>query len=112
MRTPAGTECRYYYEDFMRGREVQECRLLAANPASRAWRPKLCESCPVPAILRANGCTHMSLEAWVGRRWLILPQVRVRAFCSLAQQEVAEPMVGCGRCHEERWRSIQENLNG
>jgi hypothetical protein len=112
MRTPAGTECRYYYEDFMRGREVQECRLLAANPESRAWRPKLCGSCPVPAILRANGCTHMSLEAWVGRRWLVLPQVRVRAFCSLAQEEVAEPMVGCGRCHEERWRSIQESLDG
>ena len=47
---------------------------------------------------------------WVGRRWLVLPQVRVRAFCSLTQQEVAEPMVGCGHCQEERWRSIQESL--
>jgi hypothetical protein len=64
----------------------------------------------VPAILRANGCTNMTLEAWVGRRWLVVPQVRVRAYCSLSEEIVEEPMVGCGRCQEERWRSIQENL--
>jgi len=110
MITPAGTECRFYYEDFNRGRTVQECRLIAGNPDSREWRPSLCQTCPVPAILRANGCTHMSLEAWVGRRWLVLPQVRVRAFCTLTQQEVAEPMVGCGHCQDERWRSIREIL--
>lgn len=64
----------------------------------------------MPAILRANNCPNMSLEAWVGRRWLILDQVQVRAFCGLSQQEVAEPMVGCGRCQEERWRLLQESL--
>jgi hypothetical protein len=110
MRTPAGTECRFYYEDFNRGRTIQECRLIASNPDSRAWRPNLCQTCPVPAIERANGCSNMALEAWVGRRWLVLPQVRVRAFCSLTQQEVAEPMVGCGHCQDERWRSIRESL--
>jgi hypothetical protein len=52
----------------------------------------------------------MTLEAWVGRRWLVLSQVRVRAFCSLSGEEVAEPMVGCGRCQDERWRAIQESL--
>jgi hypothetical protein len=111
MRTPAGTECRFYYEDFMRGREIQECRLIASNPDSRPWRPSLCRTCPVPAILRANGCPNMTLEAWVGSRWLVLPQVRVRAFCTLSQQEVAEPMVGCGRCQGEGWHSIQESLS-
>jgi hypothetical protein len=110
MRTPAGRECRFYYEDFMRGRTTQECRLIASNSDSRAWRPGYCKSCPVPAILRANGCSHMTLEAWVGSRWLILPQVRVRAFCTLSGQEVAEPMVGCGQCQDERWRSIRESL--
>lgn len=112
MRTPAGTECRFYYEDFMRGRATQECRLIASNPHSKSWRPSLCKTCPVPDILRANGCAHMTLEAWVGTRWLVLPQVRVRAFCNLSQQEVAEPMIGCGRCQEEWWRAIQESLNG
>ena len=110
MRTPTGSECRFYYEDFMRGRTNQECRLIASNPDSKAWRPNLCKSCPVPAIQRANGCSNMTLEAKVGRRWLVLPQVHVRAFCRLSQQEVAEPMVGCGRCQDERWDLIREIL--
>ena len=93
----------------MRGRSTQECRLIAGNPASKPWRPSYCKTCPVPDILRANSCPNMTLEAWVGARWLILPQVRVRAFCSLTEQIVKEPMVGCGRC-QESWRSIQEIL--
>jgi hypothetical protein len=53
----------------------------------------------------------MMLEGWVGRRWLVFPQVRVRAFCKLTGEEVTEPMVGCGRCQEERWRALEESLN-
>src|SRR5688572_8219728 len=30
MRTPAGKECDFYYEDFHRGRELQECRIQKA----------------------------------------------------------------------------------
>jgi hypothetical protein len=112
MRTPAGTECRYYSEDFNRGRATQECRLIQANPDSAPWRPGLCKTCPVPDILRANACPHMQLEAWVGRRWLVLRQVRVRAFCTRTNQVVADPMVGCGHCHEERIRAIGESLLG
>ena len=100
MRTPAGTECRFYYEDFNRGRETQVCRLIERHPRSEPWRPSLCKSCPIPAILRANSCSNMVLEARVGRRWAILRQVEVRAFCTLTGEVVAEPMVGCGRCHE------------
>ena len=111
MRTPAGTECRFYYEDFNRGRATQECRLVAANPESSAWKVGLCRDCPVPAIQRANACPNMTLEGWVGRRWLVFPQMRVRAFCKLTGEEVAEPMVGCGRCQEERWRALEESLN-
>jgi hypothetical protein len=53
----------------------------------------------------------MTLEGRVGRRWLVLPQVRVRAFCKLTGEAVAEPMVGCGHCQEERWRALEESLN-
>ena len=111
MRTPAGTECRFYYEDFMRGRTTQECRLIKGNPDSAPWNPGLCKTCPVPAILRANACSHMELEATVGRRWLVLRQVRVRAYCRRTEQIVADPMVGCGHCHEERWQAIEESLH-
>lgn len=104
MITPAGTECRFYYEDYNRGREVQECRLIAQHPRSAPWRPGLCHTCPVPAILRANACPNMVLEGWVSRRWLLIRQVKVRAYCTLARQEVEDPFVGCGQCHELRWR--------
>ena len=107
MRTPAGTECTYYYEDFHRGRSQQECRLIARNPASEPWRSSLCRTCPVPAILRANACPNMVLEARVGRRWGLRRQVKVRAYCLLAMEEVADPMVGCGRCHEGRVESLR-----
>jgi len=111
MRTPAGVECQFYYEDFHRGREVQECRLIKSNPDSAPWHPNLCKSCPVPGILRANACPNMTLTAWIGRRWLVIKQVKVRAFCTLTRQPVAEPRVGCGHCHEERLRTLQETLH-
>lgn len=100
MLTPAGAECPYYYEDFARGRSTQECRLIARNPHSDPWQPKLCSACEVPAILRANGCTHMVLQGRVVRRWLGLVQrVEVYAVCSRNQIEVKDPYVGCGYCH-------------
>ena len=100
MRTSYGVECKFYYEDYHRGRAVQECRLIAANPQSGEWKPRLCKSCPVPAILRANACRNMLLEGRIGRRWLVVEQVQVSAFCRLAGEKVDNPMVGCGRCHE------------
>jgi hypothetical protein len=105
MRTPAGMECKFYYEDFNRGRDVQECRLVGLNPRSEPWRPNLCKNCPVPAILRGNACQNMVLEGWVRRRWLVIGRVQVSAHCTLSNQPVADPMVGCGRCHEAHWRA-------
>jgi hypothetical protein len=102
MRTPAGTECPYYYEDFYRGRSTQECRLIGRNARSEPWEPKLCARCPVPTILRANACPHMVLEARVVRRWLgLVRRVEVYAVCTEYQVEVENPYVGCGHCHPQ-----------
>ncbi len=62
MRTPAGTECPFYYEDFHRGREHQECRLIERTPDGGKYTPDLCARCRVPRILQANACEHMVLE--------------------------------------------------
>ena len=97
MRTPAGAECRYYYEDFHR-RSFQECRLVSRNPASRAWSPDLCAQCPVPRILQSNGCPHMLLKAAVESRFLVRRRIRVEAYCDYRKQPVTEPRVGCGEC--------------
>lgn len=102
MRTPAGTECPHYYEDFFRGRSTQECRLIGRRTGRDAWEPRLCKKCPVPAILRANGCPNLELEAHVARGLLgLIRRVVVSAFCEDSLTEVANPYVGCGRCHPD-----------
>ena len=105
MRTPAGSECPYYYEDFFRGRSKQECRLIKRNRRSRPWEPELCARCPVPEILRANACPNMVLEARVVRRWFgLVHRVEVYAVCTKHEVEVDDPYVGCGHCHPEAAR--------
>ena len=102
MRTPAGTECRHYYEDFYRGRSTQECRLIGRHRRSADWEPKLCARCPVPGILRANACPNMVLEAAAVRRWMgLVHRIEVRASCVEHDLEVTDPHVGCGHCHPQ-----------
>ncbi len=101
MRTPAGKECKFYYADYYRGNETQECRLIARNPEGGRWRPGLCSRCPVPDILQRNACEHLVIEARVQRSMLGLQdRVKVYAVCSKHLVEVARPEVGCGHCHE------------
>jgi hypothetical protein len=101
MRTPAGKECPYFYGDYRRGRQHEECRLLESSPDADQWRPALCHTCPVPGIEMANACPNLMLRGKVRRRWLgFIEQVGVTARCRHTQSEVAEPEIGCGHCHE------------
>jgi hypothetical protein len=100
MRTPSGKECKYFYADYFRGKETQECRLLGANPASDAWKPALCQTCPVPAILLANACPNLVMRARVGKSLLgLLNKVEIESACREHRVEVKQPKVGCGHCH-------------
>ena len=103
MKTIAGRECSFYYADFHRGRNRQECRLLARNTASPRWEPKDCMSCRVPDILWANASEHLELTGEVkigllgfGRR------VEIRAWCTQHDIPITDPFVGCERCADER----------
>lgn len=101
MKTPFGRECKYYYSDYARGRETEECRLLENSPNGERWFSALCQTCPVPDILMANQCPHMHLYGAVRRTMLGLSRrVEVEAFCDAYLVEVSEPRVGCGHCHE------------
>ena len=103
VKTPYGRECRYYYQDFYRGRSRQECRLIGRNPASERWEPPLCRDCPVPSILSDNACPTMALEGQVVKGFLGLTRrVQVYAVCTLTATQVQEPRVGCGQCHQHR----------
>jgi len=100
MRTPAGRECRYFYGNYYRGRQQEECRLLADSRPPQRWTPDLCATCPVPDIVQANACEHMVLYGHVDKGFLGLRRrVRVTAFCLKSRAAVDEPRVGCGQCH-------------
>ncbi|MGJ3240500.1 MAG: hypothetical protein ACFE0Q_17460 [Anaerolineae bacterium] len=70
MKTPAGQECKHYYQDFHRGRNIQECRLVKQNPDSERWHPKDCSKCPVPDILRANADPDMELTLTISKGFM------------------------------------------
>jgi hypothetical protein len=100
MRTPAGSECKFFYGNYFRGKKQEECRLIGNTPPPHHWTPDMCAKCPVPGILRANSCQNMELSAKVKRPFLnLFRRVEVTAYCVKSQNEVAEPHVGCGQCH-------------
>jgi hypothetical protein len=103
MITPAGIECRFYYEDFYRGNSEQECRLIEKNPRSAPWEPKDCSNCPVPEILMANSSPDLILEGSIKKGVLGMGRrVEVTAFCSRHLIDVDKPEVGCPQCAIEK----------
>jgi hypothetical protein len=100
MRTPAGKECQYFYGDYFRGRQIEECRLLKAATPPQIWSPDLCRTCPVPGITLANACPQMTLEARAARPFPFLKrQVLVRVSCRKTSRRDFDPHIGCGECH-------------
>jgi hypothetical protein len=96
MKTPAGTECKYFYGDYYRGRDREECRLLGT-----VWTKDLCRTCPVPAIGRANACEYMTLVGEVHRPLgaAFQKRVKVTALCEKTEKSGFDPYIGCGVCH-------------
>jgi hypothetical protein len=112
MRTPAGKECRFYYQDFHRGASEQECRLVEGNINSAAWKPKDCNECPVPDILLANNDPNLVLEATIKKGVLRMGRkIEVRAYCSKHLIDVKDPHIGCPKCAAER-PGIRDLLGG
>jgi hypothetical protein len=96
MKNPAGVECKYFYGNYFRGRNDEECRLVG-----NAWKRNLCQSCPVPGILRANACETMQLEGEVTRSLgsLFQKRVEIHAHCRKTGIKGFDPNIGCGECH-------------
>jgi hypothetical protein len=100
LKTPAGKECAYFYGDYYRGRQREECRLLGDAVPPLAWKPQLCQTCPVPGILRDNACSHMILTPALQRALPFLKsQVSVQVYCTKSKKHGFDPHIGCGQCH-------------
>ena len=93
--------CRYFYGDYHRGRNLEECRLLDANPNNeRPWKRKLCDSCPVPELLMMSNTRDLVLEAEVKRK-LLWEKVEVTfAICQKHMIELSDPHY-CPECAKE-----------
>lgn len=93
--------CRYFYGDYFRGQEKENCRLLEASPANRrSWQRKLCDSCSVPALLLETNCRDLMLEAEVTRSF-IRERVQVTfSVCARHLTELDDPL-HCPQCAAE-----------
>lgn len=85
-------DCPYYYADYHRGRDFETCRLIERNRENRRrWQRGLCNSCPVPGLLRATTCKHLALEASVERKFGLFDRVSVYAICTEHLIELKDP---------------------
>lgn len=97
MRTPAGKECPYYHEDFHRGRNTQECRLIQGNRESLPWRPSDCAKCKVPEIRNANASKHLELKVTVKPRFMGMGRlVEVTPYCRGEEISIEAAFTDCG----------------
>jgi len=96
MKTPAGKYCRYFYADYFRGRELEECRLVEKN-----WQRTLCSSCPVPNILQANACSNLRINASVAQKIMagFKKRIYIKVYCEKTGRFEFDPYIGCGECH-------------
>jgi hypothetical protein len=102
VRAPDGRECELYYEDFHRGRDVQECRAKKSEKSAH-WQPKDCAKCPVPDILRANSSPNMEIEITIQRPLLgLVHRVKAHAYCVKHKHPIENPYTGCPECNSER----------
>ncbi len=93
--------CRYFYGDYHRGRNREECRLLEANPNNqRPWKRALCDSCPVPDLVRSSNTPELVLEAEVNRKFLWNRVEVTFAICQKHLVELDNPQY-CPECAKE-----------
>lgn len=94
-------DCPFYFADYHRGRGQEKCRLIERNRENRRpWKRSLCDTCPVPGILRSTTCRHLALEASVVRKLGLLDRVEVYAVCTEHLLELADPK-RCPQCGAE-----------
>ena len=98
MKTPAGSECSYFFGDYHRGKNIEECRLL--KDSNLEWKAYLCQKCPVPKIIQANSCKNMRFSPKLkSPLFFMKPLVEISTYCVKCECDVKQPQIGCGQCH-------------
>jgi hypothetical protein len=90
MKTPAGKECKFFFGDYYRGRNREECRLLQA--AGERWTRDLCRTCPVPGVLQANACEFEIVREYNAPFETLPTASRDPAYCEKCSGQWLNPM--------------------
>ena len=99
MSTKPPPNCKYFYEDFHRGREISECRLPKSRD-SLHWERAICDACPVPELLRETNCAHLALEGTI-RKKLFSERMEVFAVCTKHLAHLPDGRT-CAQCQAEQ----------
>jgi hypothetical protein len=111
MITPAGKECSFFFGDYHRGRNHEECRLLLDHKLD--WIQDFCQNCPIPGIQQANGCENLVFSPKIYRPLLILKQqIQIDTYCKKSNKRVKVPEIGCGECNPQfEFIMVEDNEN-
>jgi hypothetical protein len=95
--------CRYFYGDYHRGKNHEECRLLDANKDNPiAWKRSHCDNCPVPELIIVSSSRDLMLEAEVKRRFFRERVEVTFAVCAKHMRQLDDPR-HCPDCEAEEW---------
>lgn len=100
MKIPDGRECKFFYGDYYRGRNFEECRAISNPEDKKIWNSSYCKDCPLPDYLRNNSCENLVYSVSI-QKILFIKRIKVNAYCSKVHRPVKDPNVGCGHCHEK-----------
>jgi hypothetical protein len=101
MKTPYGFECKFFYGNYFRGKNDEECRLLNLTSGQGGWTAKLCKTCPAPKIQRSNGCEFLEYKGRISSGFLgFSPNMEISNYCRKNHVNVDDPYIGCGECHK------------
>lgn len=100
MTQRSDPNCRYFYHDYHRGQETTECRLPKSRDTLR-WERSVCDSCPVPDILRETNCAHLALEGTIRKRLRVKLHMEAFAICTKHMVQLKEAGY-CPQCAAEQ----------
>ena len=100
MPTKPNPNCRYFYDDYHRGKETTECRLPKSRDSLR-WERNVCDTCPVPAILRETNSAHLALEGAIRKRFPFGQRMEIFAVCTKHMVQLKEGGY-CAQCAAEQ----------
>jgi hypothetical protein len=105
MPEKSNPNCRFFYQDYHRGKETTECRLPKSRDTLR-WERGVCDSCPVPGILRETNCAHLALEGTIRKRFPFGARMEVFAVCTKHMIQLKEAG-HCAQCEAEQAELIE-----